>query len=211
MYTCIVFDQVIPIVDYSLYVVTGQTLALAWELPHRPIVLENMLFDPLPPQQPVVESVPVQQQVPLPPQPPRPAFYQQPYRRVDSYYYGDKRPLWQPSSSSYANKNTAYRNPFSYYNRQPATTTTEYPISTTKRDPDRPRDIIINDNFPFIGKRKMAVLPMGKRSAPDEATADTTTPSPPPPPPQSSERLALRHHRQSRYDLYRLIEVYLTA
>lgn len=220
------FDEVITIVDYSLYVTTGQTLALAWELPHRPIVLENMFFDQLPPPAPVVESVDVQQQRPLPPQAPRPPqplppYYKQPYRRVDSYYYGNKRPLWQPSSSSssssllspftssYVNKGAANLNAFSDYNRPPTTTTTEYPTTTAKRDSDRPHDIIINDNFPFIGKRNMAVLALGKRNAAaDEATDDILQPKPPSP----SESWAQRqHHRQSRYDLYRLIEVYLTA
>lgn len=32
-----VYDEAIPIVDYTLLVVTGETLALAYELPHQPI------------------------------------------------------------------------------------------------------------------------------------------------------------------------------
>lgn len=46
-YTHAVFDQIISVVDYTLFVVTGQTIALAWELPHQPLAIDDLFNTPV--------------------------------------------------------------------------------------------------------------------------------------------------------------------
>lgn len=208
----LVFDEVIPIVDYTLYVVTGQTLALAWELPHRPIVLEDMFMTP-------ADSVPVVvEPAPASVEPLRPVIAPvSAVRRTDSYYFGRTpnnrtgalRPLSaevrRPSSSYYSYGDRFYgdgpnRNSIDRFDDERlmwSTTTTTTTTTPSPPDPNAGRDIIISDNYPFNRKRPIYAMPVGKRSVDDEN--------------ERTENLAERHHRHSRYDLYRLIEIYLTA
>lgn len=191
---------------------------MAWELPHRPIALEDVLAGTTayqsppapPPPPPMVEPVqqPVMTRTPL--------VYaslddQLHRRRQDSYYFGSVNAAgggWRRNATQpFGNRQrTASPNVNGYhwsdnidrvdvdwqrYNQftSQATSTT---TTTPPGDPNAGRDIIISDNYPFIRKRPIIALPLGKRSVPEETAYG-------------------RHHRESRYELYRLIEMFLNA
>lgn len=114
-----VFDETIPIVDNNLYATTGETLALAWELPHRPFYVDEelmQLYDengtlPLLNRNDETE-----------PNPPIPliSYQDQNQQKVqDSYYFNDRKNPTRgdtnsppsSSSSSYYYGNNYYREP----------------------------------------------------------------------------------------------------
>lgn len=56
-YIYLVYDEAIPIVDYTLLVVTGETLALAYELPHKPLYGDEIWRIDMEDEQPAEEKV----------------------------------------------------------------------------------------------------------------------------------------------------------
>lgn len=116
----LVFDETIPIVDNNLYVTTGETVALAWELPHQPFYVDEelmQLYDengtlPLLNRNDETNSEPEQN-------PPIPliSYQNQNQQKVqDSYYFNDRQnpsrnDTKSPSSSSYYYGSNYYREP----------------------------------------------------------------------------------------------------
>lgn len=227
-----VFDQIISIVDFTLYVVTGQTVALAWELPHQPLSIEDLFPNPLndhfadePEDEPIVAASPAAAQQPLVHLQQHQQQQLQYQQQLQQYHQAVNmlRPFFQPQHQQHqtpAHFNSPFiplrrKDSFYFSNRtSPAETTSalqrwwqqdrqhtpnhNYPVSTTitttttqkppPRDPNKAHEIIITDNFPFNSRRP--ILPIGKRS---------------------TESAAERHHRSTRYDLYRLMETFLTT
>lgn len=124
----LVFDETIPIVDNNLLVTTGETVALAWELPHQPFYVEEelmQLYDengtlPLLNRNDETNSE-INSETNQ--NPPIPIVYQNKQRVQDSYYFNDRKNerisgLKAPSSSSYYYGNNYYRNPVNISNAE---------------------------------------------------------------------------------------------
>lgn len=93
-----VYDEAIPIVDYTLLVVTGETMALAYELPHKPLYGDEIWR--------------TDDDETLKPNATRKGDYAAEYgNRVDSYYFGkDQRYNTTAWQKYYRERDSFYKN-----------------------------------------------------------------------------------------------------
>lgn len=94
----IVFDQTIPIVDYTLFVTTGETVALAWELPHQPIYDDELMqiYD----ENGTLPLLHRNDDITL-------ANVQNTHKVQDSYYFGNQQSKIQQNYNKYYHRNAS--------------------------------------------------------------------------------------------------------
>lgn len=83
-----------------------------------------------------------------------------------------------------------------YYSLNKYYTTLFISVTTMKAPTTSEEPIVIkvNPNYPFIRKKPIIPLPLGKRSIKS-----------------NQEKFYVNHHRNTRYDLYKIIDKYLIA
>jgi len=163
-----VFDGASPVVDHTYYSVVGITVAVSWELPHNPFYYDDDLANAF-----TTGTLLHRNDEGLDNQ-----FIDS---KPDSYYFGQNNNLLQSNPES---------SDVDYYNVN-TSKTYEWNKLMNNSDPD----LILTDNFPFIRKRPIVQLPLGKRSVPES----------------KENELFLKYHRRSRYELYRLVQKYLDS